>query len=389
MMAERFLTIGSLLMLGMGLFSGVAGAQTPAAINYGSLVPPTGSPILVAQTSLPAPITPAPVTPAAPPVAAPALMLPPLDPYSSPAQTSWFNSLMPVGNTGTSGLGQSPPNNIYSGNFDRFFPETYEAMRRFRTATSFQYTHLPRGSKENGFGMDEIDIRMQLGIPCRFIPDNGRTGFLYIAPGGSLAWWNGPAGWGTPAEHMSPNGFGAFLDVGVQPRFNESFGLIAWGRVGVFSDFENVTSDALRYQGRLEGVFHSSSQMQVHAGVIYYGRSRVKILPTLGVVWTPDEDWVLKLVFPNPKVSYRLWKGPQGDLWSYVHMEYAGGSWDIKGLGQTDYNDVRLGVGVEFGTLSRVGGYFEFGGSFSRELYYGGHSMSLPSAMYLKTGFIF
>ena len=188
---------------------------------------------------------------------------------------------------------------------------------------------------------------------------------------------------------MSPNGFGAFLDFGVQPKFNDTFGLIAWGRVGVFSDFKNITSDAFRYQGRLSAVYNTSSQMQFQAGVIYYGRTRVKMLPTLGVVWTPNDDWIVKLVFPDPKISCRLWKGPQTDWWGYVHMEYAGGCWDIKNYGMTDYNDVRLGMGVEFAAPNRFGGYFEFGGSFARELYHGSHSTSLPSVLYLKTGFIF
>jgi len=395
-MTARFLTISFVLIFG-GLFLPEAVvAQTPANISYGSIASAENSllstansglyeTIYVAQNTTPAPIAP-PSAPSALPPVNPSAMLPPFDPYAVPSQSPLFGSILPVG-SGTSGLGQSAPSSIYSGNFDRFVPETYQAIRRFRNAASFQYTHLPRGKSAKSFGMDEIDMRMQLAFPCRFVPDNGRAGEFYIAPGGSLAWWNGPVG----PPHMSPNGFGAFLDFGVQPRFNETFELIAWGRIGLFSDFEKVTSDAFRYQGRLEGVFNASAQMQFHAGVIYYGRARVKMLPTVGVVWTPDEDWVLKLVFPNPKVLYRLWKGPQADWWGYVHMDYAGGSWDIDGHnGLTDYNDIRLGAGIEFATQSRIGGYFEFGGSFARELYSNGHrQMSLPSVMYLKTGITF
>ena len=394
-MTARCFTIGFALIFGGLFFSEVLIAQTPAAITYGSIASSGNSPLFtantgqypsfyVAQSTTPAPISPILSTPSAPPPANPVTLLPLLDPYATSSQTPFLNSLFPSG-TGSSGLGQSVPSGISSGNFDRFVPETYEAMRRFRDATSFQYTHLPRGDKANGFVMDEIDLRMQLAFPCRFVPDNGKTGYFYVAPGGSLVWWNGPAG----PPHISPNGFGAFLDFGVQPRFNDAFGLIAWGRVGLFSDFERITSDAFRYQGRLEGVFTASPQMQVHAGVIYYGRSRVKMLPTLGVVWTPDDDWVLRLVFPNPKVSRRLWRGPQADWWGYVHIDYAGGSWEIDGLGLTDYNDLRLGMGVEFASPSRIGGYFEFGGSVARELYSGGHRTSLPSVLYLKTGIIF
>jgi len=390
-MTARLFAISVALIFG-GLLSAVASAQTPAAISYGSLAPAENSlvlpantsqysPFYVAQNTTPAAITPIPSPPSVTPT--PSAGLPPFDPYAVSSQSPLLNSIFPV-STETGGLAQS--SNVYSGNFDRFFPETYEAIRRFRDATSFEYTHLPRsGNKARAFGMDEIDIRMQLAFPCRFIPNNGKTGFLYVAPAGSLVWWNGPAG----PPHMSPSGFGAFLDFGMQPKFNDIFSLIAWGRFGVFSDFENVSSDAWRYQGRLEGVGVLSPEMQLHAGVIYYGRSRVKMLPTLGVVWTPDENWVLRLVFPNPKVSRRLWTGQRADWWGYAHLDYGGGSWDIKGLGLTDYNDIRLGVGIEFAAPSRIGGYFEFGGSLDRELYSSGGRMSLLSVLYLQTGFIF
>ena len=398
-MTVRVFAIGFSLILGGLICPDVIVAQTHATISYGSIAPAESAsiltanteqylPIYVAQNTLPATITPIPNTPATLPSVTPSVALPFLDPYAISSQPSLFGSILSIGNSNaTSGLGQTPPSGIYSGNFDRFVPETYAAMRRFRDATSFEYTHLPRGRKDNGFGMDEIDMRMQLAFPCRFVPDNGRTGYFYVAPAGSLVWWNGPAG----PPNMSPNGFGAFLDFGVQPKFNETFGLIAWGRVGIFSDIEKVSSDAFRFQGRLEGVVHTSPQMQIQGGVIYYGRSRVKMLPTGGVVWTPNEDWVLKLIFPNPKVSRRLWTGAQADWWGYVHVDYAGGSWDISGLGLTDYNDIRLGMGIEFNAPNRMGGYLEFGGSFARELYSDGYHRwaNPPSVLYLKTGFIF
>ena len=398
-MTARFFIMGFALTLAGILFPAVAVAQTPAAISYGSAYgsiaatensllsganPGPFAPIYLAQNSSPTTTSPVSDIPVTLPPANSSVILPPFDPYAVSRQTSPFGAVFPISNS--SGLGQAAPSNIYSGNFDRFVPETRKAIQRFRDGTSFEYTHLPRsGNNARSFGMDEIDLRMQLAFPCRFVPNNGQTGYFYAAPAGSLVWWNGPA---SPA--MSPNGFGAYLDFGVKPKFNEVFSLNAWGRVGLFSDFKNVSSDALRYQGRLEGSGILSSQMEVRAGVVYYGRARVKILPTVGVVWTPDENWTLRLVFPNPKVSRRLWTGPQADWWGYVNMDYAGGSWDIKGLGLTDYNDIRLGMGVEFATPNRIGGYFEFGGSFDRELYSGGHRLvNAPSVLYLKTGVIF
>jgi hypothetical protein len=380
---------------GAQLFNG--GTASYGSIGYGSngstpsdivlnFNPNSYSPILVAQnTPTGTIVTPTqPVITTPPPVSASSpLFQQPFDPYATPN-----SSFVSSGSTSYNGnSGYTGNSGIYSGNFEQFVPETYQAMRRFREATRFDYTLLPGGDKANSFGLNEIDIRMQLGIPCRFIPNSGSgTGFFYVAPGANLVWWDGPAG----PPHMSPNGFGAFLDFGMQPQFNEVFSLNAWFRLGLFSDFKHVSSDAFRYQGRFEGIFNVSPNVQISAGVIYLDRVRNKIMPTGGVIWSPRDDLVLKLVFPNPKISKRLWNSGNAEWWGYVQGDYGGGSWSIDGIGKTDYNDIRIGAGLEFETLTRIGGYVELGGSFGRELYSQHQKWAKPSnVLYFKTGFIF
>jgi hypothetical protein len=384
-------------------------AGTPANIQYGSLgvVPADtalngtaysngfsfGSPYYVAQNTSPAPVslTPSATLPgiAAPTVTAP-IALQPFDPYARSA-SPWFTPVLPAQSTPTSVLGNSSsPNSIYSGNFEQFFPETYQAMRKFREATRFDYTHLPGGNKPDSFGFDQIDLRMQLAFPCRLIPNNNKTspngtGYFLVAPGMNLVWWNGPKG---PPD-MPPNGFGAYLDLGMQPQLTENFGLNTWFRFGIFSDFKDVNSDAWRFQGRLEGIYNMSPEMQLVGGIICMDRARVRLMPTVGVIWTPRDDLIVRMVFPNPKVSKRLHKGT-AEWWGYVQADYGGGAWNVEHLGKTDYNDIQFGAGIEFETLTRVGGYFEFGGAFARELYSGGNKWaSPPTVLYLKTGFVF
>lgn len=317
--------------------------------------------------------------------------LQPMDPYGTPNQSSLFSG------NGVA-VGSSAPNtgsnsvSVYSGNFERFVPETYEAMRRFREATSVEFTFLPRGkkTKNDSFGMDELDLRMMLAVPCRFIPNNGTgqsgSGYFYIAPGANLVWWSGPKG----PPHMSPNGFGAYVDVGMQPQFNDVFAVDAWFRFGVYSDFKKVKSDAIRFQGKAAGIFTVSPDIKIVAGVMYLHRERIKILPTGGVIWTPRDDWILRLTFPNPKISKRLWTGDRAEWWGYVNADYGGDSWYVQDLGKTDYNDIRVGIGIEFETHSRVNGYFELGGSFNRELYSRNRKWASPSdVIYFKTGIMF
>ncbi len=319
--------------------------------------------------------------------------LPPLDPYGSPKQSAIFPpSSKPMtgsffGNSPQGGSSFPSGDRIYSGNFENFFPETYEAVRRFRDSTSTEFTFLPRGNASDSFGLSQLDLRMQLAIPCRFVPTlNDQPGFFMLTPGVQFAWWNGPVG---PPD-MSPNGFGAYLDLGVQPQFNDVFAMNAWFRVGLFSDFKHLTSDAFRLQGGIEGVVNLARDVQVVVGVKYLDRERIKMLPTGGILWTPRDDWRFRLTFPDPKISKRLWQTDRAVWWGYLRAEYAGEAWDIDGLGKTDYNDVRLGLGMEFETISHLGGYVEFGGSFGRELYSNNKKWASPSnVLFLKTGFVF
>ncbi len=384
-------------------FRNVGSVKAPAEITLASATMPYYQ-TQYSTTTAPAPVSvvsPAPVYTSIPAnIGYPTL--PPLDPYAVPNQSSLYPaSSQPISGTyrGSSSLqpGYGSPSynssaypttgRIYSGNFENFFPETYDAVRRFRDSTSAEFTFLPGGNKSDSFGLSQLDLRMQLSVPCRFIPTNSsQPGFLMITPGGQLAWWDGPSG---PPD-MSPNGFGAYLDFGVQPQFNDIFGVNAWFRFGVFSDFKKVGSESLRYQGGIEGVVNLSRDMQLVVGFRYLDRARVKMLPTGGIIWTPRDDWRLRLTFPDPKISKRLWQTDRAVWWGYIRAEYGGDAWSISGLGKTDYNDIRFGLGLEFETIAHVGGYFEFGGSFKRELY-SQHTKwaDPPSVIYLKTGFVF
>jgi len=388
---QRFLRILFGAIVGLCLFL----SSTPGAAQYGSIglsFNDSYSPgtLLVAQNTSVAPATITPVSPTTtlttPSATAPYTSI---DPYAVPNNTSpspWTGVL----GTLPSANGSEPK--VYSGNMEQFFPETYQAMRRFREATSVNYTFIPAGNKDewNYFGVNEFDFRMQLGFPSRFIPNSGPgctgPGFFYVAPGGSLLWWDGPDV-GEPG--MSPNGFSASLDIGMTPQFNETFSLDAWFRFGVFSDFNKANANSLRYQGRLAGMFNVSRQFKVVAGILYMDRARIKLLPTGGVIWTPREDIILRLTFPNPKLSMRIYNTGRVEWWGYLQGDYGGGSWTIDGE-KTDYNDIRIGLGVEFETLTKVGGFFEVGGAFNREIYSYGNAWCKPNSMvYLKTGFVF
>jgi hypothetical protein len=132
---------------------------------------------------------------------------------------------------------------------------------------------------------------------------------------------------------------------------------------------------------------------------MYLDRNYIKLLPSGGIVWTPNPDWYFNILFPNPKVAKRLTNTGGTEWWLYCSGDYGGGAWHItRGnpdvvppspvAGQYDdfdYNDIRVAVGLEFKTYRNFKGMFEVGGAFSRQLYYTSES----PANYYPTNTVF
>jgi hypothetical protein len=173
---------------------------------------------------------------------------------------------------------------------------------------------------------------------------------------------------------MPPQTYDAYLDTSWSPQFTPRFGADLGVRVGVYSDFNAVTSQSLRIMGRGLGVFTVNPQFQVALGVVYLDRLRVKLLPAGGVIWLPNPDTRLDLLFPNPKLAYRLGAFRNTDVWVYTAAEYGGGKWSIqRQAGNADaveYDDIRVMLGLDFISFNGLRGYSEVGYVFDRKLIY-------------------
>jgi hypothetical protein len=109
--------------------------------------------------------------------------------------------------------------------------------------------------------------------------------------------------------------------------------------------------------------------------VTYLDRNKVKALPVAGLVWQPNRDLNLRLVFPYPKLAYRVGEQSDFHFWLYVAGEYGGGAWDFKSdSGASDsveYDDIRVTLGLECRTHSGTPtGLIEVGYVFARRLRY-------------------
>ncbi|MDO5566755.1 MAG: hypothetical protein Q4G59_08870, partial [Planctomycetia bacterium] len=272
------------------------------------------------------------------------------------------------------------------------FTEPVQKMVRFCNNFMFDYTFIPRGNE--GLGLNELKVSSRFMLPCSILPpskENQESNFFFIAPAFSVDFWSNPK---HPHDYyfgMPKSTFDANLAFGLNPQFNKDFSMEAWLQLGIASSFKKINKHALYLRGLATGTLSitEDGSFKATGGIKYLDRNRYKLLPVAGVIWTPNEKNVWRLVFPDPKLSHHLGKNNETDWWAYVCGDIGGGRWLID-AGDTfniDYNDYRFGGGLTFVRSNSFTGHFEVGGAFGRELYAYGTKLYKPkTSVYLKVG---
>lgn len=241
------------------------------------------------------------------------------------------------------------------------------APQRLIDQVFFEYTWINRnGGPDLGFNILELNA-------TGTVPVGFDQAALLFTPGFAVNFLSGPDSteiFGMPA--LPGQVYNAYLDTAWRPRWGSRFSADVAFRIGVYSDFQFFNADSLRYMGRGLGVYTASPQWQFTAGIIYYDRLSIKLLPAGGAIWTPNPDARYEIVFPNPKLAQRLTTIGNNDLWGYVSGEYGGGAWTVERPGglqdEFEYNDIRVMIGLELFTLAGSRGWFEVGYLFNREV---------------------
>jgi hypothetical protein len=231
---------------------------------------------------------------------------------------------------------------------------------------------MPSGKEIGDFGINDVGLSATFAIPFLRNPQTP----LLITPGFAVHYWAGPIGWvppGDPGNDVPPRVYDAYLNAAWNPQLTPVIGGELAFRTGVYTDFEKVVDDSVRFQGYGLGVVSFSPSIQVKAGVVYLDRRRVKLLPAGGIVWTPNPDVRLEILFPNPKLAFRLPGYGSCGWWLYARGEYGGGSWSLREIAPPivlmDYNDIRCALGLEFESIRGLNGLAEVGIAFERELF--------------------
>ena len=315
------------------------------------------------------------------PPRAPVVVPPPVRSFRDVAGPRPFNYNLPTGQgyvpqnrwpyegTGTDWLPSidfSWANQAWSRFRNNFLPRVLERPRARQT---WIYGSTGNNSIGNELGINDVEVATTATWP-RFM---GGPQPLRISPGFAAHWWHGPD---TPTTgvDLPPRAYSAYLSFDHTTDPSRGFGLDNNFTVGVYSDFDNLSSDSLRLTGRLVGWRRINEYMVGKIGVEYLDRIRLKMLPVFGIYANPNPDMKIDLTFPRSKVSHRIPNFNNFEGWAYIGAEYGGGSWAIDRIGgiedQVDINDVRAFIGLEWMGPRRVTGFFDVGYVFERELVY-------------------
>jgi len=249
---------------------------------------------------------------------------------------------------------------------------TTTPMTRLRKDIRFESYWLARtGSRP--FGTDDAEASITFAFPLFY---NQQTPLL-VTPGFAIHLWDGPVSTSlNPAvsPDLPPRAYDAYLDVAWLPQPTPWLGADLDFRIGVYSDFSQVSTRSIRFPSHGLAVFTFSESFQVKAGVFFLDRNHIKLLPAGGVVWTPNKDTRFDILFPNPKLAKHLTTIGTAEWWLYARGEYGGGAWTVKRIdgshNSVDYNDIRVAVGAEFEKIGGLRGGFEVGIAFDREIFY-------------------
>jgi len=219
------------------------------------------------------------------------------------------------------------------------------------------------GSDEFGMTEGRSFVTVALPLPTRDFP-------LLITTGFDVTALDGPV-----APDLAPVLYDAYVDFMWLPKLADRWLGILAVSPGVYSDFDALQGDAYRTKGKaLVRYDWVPGRVQVMAGVLYLNRFTFDWLPAGGIIWDPNDDVHLELVFPRPKVAYRFTASALHEDWAYLAGEFGGDTFSVR-LGAETWDmieivDWRVFAGIE---RKRPGGASvrcEFGYVFGRKIEY-------------------
>ena len=279
------------------------------------------------------------------------------------------------------------------------FQQSYQQTMHVYQGARGSWAYLLGDGQGTRVGVNELDTTVTFALPFfHNSPANLNHAPLLITPGFGLQLWDGPETTATMLADLPPNTYDVFLDGAWNPQFTPLFGAELGLRVGIYTNWDVFVWQSWRLMGRAIGTLQLTPTMQGKAGIVYLDRNLVKLLPAVGLTWTPDANSRYDIFFPAPKAAKRFTNTGRHAWWGYVSGEYGGGAWTFRrnspaynGISPFDYNDIRVALGTEFvpKTTTGLAGNFEVGYVFYRQLFYVDgppQYQDLPSTIMFRLG---
>jgi hypothetical protein len=247
-------------------------------------------------------------------------------------------------------------------------------------------TYLPR-FEEDALGMSDLQLDVVFGLP--FIT---RETPLLVTPFYAVHFIDGPDTPDVPARLHD-----AAITLQHFRPLNDRWMVMLDLTLGQFADDVSFDSgDAFRVTGGGAGVYRPNDAWKWVLGATYVDRANTRVLPVAGFIYTPNDDAEYRLVFPAPKLSWRLpWSDVPGldERWLYVGGEFGGGAWAVeRASGEPDEFDItdwRVFIGLERKIVGGLSRRIELGYVFSRTLEYESdpeNEVSLDDTLMLRAG---
>jgi hypothetical protein len=191
---------------------------------------------------------------------------------------------------------------------------------RFGWTSRYDIGYLPNEGVHGGGASGEFGV-MEVNAAMRYT-----TGWPAGLPNWIFSWtpefnyrsWSGPTN-----PPLPPNVYRFASDFELATPGNNPVSMQLGFTPAFVSDFiASPSSDAFNYDVRGVVFLRTSPQLMVALGAAYWHRVDDIVIPYAGVVWTPDEYWEFRLMFPKTRISYFLGNWWGGSAWAYAAVEY-------------------------------------------------------------------
>ncbi len=265
---------------------------------------------------------------------------------------------------------QIPPTEdpIYDGAPPRTLRESLtpsDARNGFFQKAKFSATWLPQ-LEEDGMGWTDLRTEVVTALPF-FTRENP----IIITPSYEIHFIDGPEGIDLP-----PRLHDLALDLHIFRVYANKWIADFAVTPGLYADDHSFDSDeALRVNGRALAIYAPTLETKWVLGVTYVDGGWAKVVPVAGVIYEPTDDVNYELVFPRPRVAWRLPNSPvpgRDEYWAYVLAEFQNLAWAFEQSDGTPdvlaSRDYRLILGLERKIVHGVSSRLEVGYVFNRDI---------------------